>query len=189
MNAEAERRLERWSDAPLTWDPVRGGKRPLVCWDDDATYDLGEDEHGARFEAIKARMLSGRYYPPEVIEFYGQWQKEGRDMRPGDRVLQHVRLFGIVSLWAMTEIFIAESSDSACTIGYVTTKRHFGRGKWQATLTRVGQRLSLRVQATAGPGSFWFWLGLPVARWMMVKAWKSAAEDFRRASPGEAGSG
>lgn len=79
----------------------------------------------------------------------------------------------------MTEVFVAEQTRDTCTLGYVTTERHFGRGKWQATLTLSNGALTLHVRATAGPGSIWFWIGLPVARHLMVRARIRAVKEFR----------
>jgi len=186
MNAndliKARERLELWRNTPLTWDPVKGGKHPLVCWDDEKTYELGSDPEGTRFTAIRNRMMTGHYYPPDVLEFFGDWIEEQRELRPGDRVLQRARLFGPFPnpcLWAMTEIFVAEADVDTCSIGYVTTKHHFGRGIWRATLTRPEGRLSLTVRSTAGPGSFWFWIGLPIGRALMLRARRRAVEAFR----------
>jgi len=146
-------------------------------------YDLGEDRDGSRFRAVSDLMMTGHFYPPSVIEFFGNWLLDSLKIQKGDRMVQRARLFlslPFPAFWAMTEIFVAEATEDECTIGYVTTERHFGRGKWQATLTLVQSRLSLHVRATAGPGSFWFWVGLPVARMMMVRARLMAVEAFRR---------
>ena len=175
----ARRKLEAWRSVPLTWNPATGGKRPLVCWEDDFTYDLGQDPDGTRFEEIAGRMTSGNFYPKDVIEFYGDWILEERDMRQGDRVLQKAVLPG-VRLWSMAEMFVVQRGPTETSIGYVTTQRHFGRGKWQATMTRSAKgALILHIRATAGPGSFWFWIGLPVARFLMVRARLSAVKEFR----------
>jgi hypothetical protein len=179
----AKRRLEAWREAPLSWDPVTGGRRPLVCWEDDYTFDLGADTTGQRFHEISEKMLTGFYYPSEVIRCYGDWTVENRRIKPGERMVQKAVILPSwegVGLWSMTQIFAAEQTEDTCTLGYVTTKRHFGRGKWQATLVRDDGTLKVHVRATAGPGSFWFWLGLPIARWLMVRARKRAVEEFRR---------
>ncbi len=45
--------------APRSWDPIAGGKRAWVCFEDEKTYDLGLD--GPVFDVIADRMLGGRY--------------------------------------------------------------------------------------------------------------------------------
>ncbi len=165
----------------LTWDPVTGGKAPAICWCDSVSAYLGKDPTGKAFQTISRRMLSGRYYPTSVIEFFGMWIQEGRNMRPGDRILQRIRMFPILPwpiLYAMTELFCAEYTDTTCSIGYTTTENHYGRGMWQATLTKDGDELELVVRSTAGPGSWQFWVGLPYARWLMVRARNKAIQDF-----------
>lgn len=168
-------RFERYKSAPLTWKPGQSGKPALVSWNDCLDKDLGEDPGGSRFDAIATRMMTGRYYPPQVINFSGDW--EGRELRPGDRILQEMKL-GPVKLYGMAEIFVAERETNRCKIGYVTTARHYGRGIWSAELFRENGRIRLQVRALSGPGSWLFWIGLPVARYLQMRAWRRAAEDF-----------
>lgn len=168
-------RFEAWKAEPLTWHPVQGGKRPLIAWDDDITVDLGADPDGSRFREIADRMMTGRYYPPHVIVFH---RETDAPMVPGERVLQETHL-AFVRLWSMVEIFLADRGDDFCRIGYVTTRRHHGRGIWQAHLTRNEGKLSLRVFSMAGPQSMWFWIGLPIARWKQLWSREQAIKSFR----------
>lgn len=182
VHVAAMKRLRACEGATKTWDPTSGGKRPFVCWDDDFTYELGLDPDGSIFTSLSERALSGNYYPQKVIQFYGEWIAEDRLLRPGDRVLQRIPLLPFAPwpvLWSLAEIYIAEATETECTVGYVTTTRHFGRGIWRAKFANVGDTVTLNVKATAGPGSFWFWLGLPVARYLMVRARLKAVESFR----------
>lgn len=176
-------RFEAYKDAPLTWHPTTGGRRPLITWNDSMAKKLGPDPDGHRFAAISARMLGGHYYPPDSIEFFGPWMELGRDIRVGDRILQGARLLPFSRwpvLWAMTEVFAAEKTDEVCTLGYVTTQRHFGRGTWQATLERKDGALELTVRSLSGPQSWLFWVGLPVARYLQLRAWRRAFEEFAK---------
>jgi hypothetical protein len=130
-------------------------------------------------------MLEGDFYPADVLSFHGRFRLEGRRWRVGDRLVQRARLIPWLDwpvLWSVAEVFIAEKSSNECTIGYVTTNRHFGRGIWRAILTRRGDRLFLKIKSTAGPGSWQFWLGLPFARYLQLRARRRAIEDFRRAA-------
>jgi hypothetical protein len=175
MDVEVRRRFDRYATSPTTWDPVTGGRRPAVAWDDDLTVDLGPDMDGHRFKDIADLMVTGRYYPPDIILFH---RPTDAPLRVGERVLQQAFCRGL-SLWSMVEIFLAERTEDACRIGYVTTAKHHGRGIWQAHLSRGNGRLSLRVFSTAGPQSFWFWIGLPVARYLQLRARRKALERFR----------
>lgn len=179
MTPKVKKRFERYSLSETTWDPVHGGVRPLVSWDDDATYDLGSDPSGEIFTMIADRMMSGTYYPADAVTFFGKWLDEARAMRAGDRVLQLAQI-GPIRLWSMAQLYIADRADDTCQIGYVTTTRHFGRGIWTAKLTRAGTKLSLHVKSTAGPGSLLFWFGLPVARYYQLRARRRAIEEFKR---------
>ncbi|MBX3117563.1 MAG: hypothetical protein KF784_00740 [Fimbriimonadaceae bacterium] len=177
-----ESRIQWGENCPLTWHPTEGGKRPWIAWDDDKHFELGADPEGLRFELIRERMLSGKYYPPNVIRFYGRFRNEARHLRPGDRIIQKAFLLPSVKelyLWSAAEIFVAESSDTDCRIGYVTTARHFGRGIWQAHLWREDGRLKLQVTSIAGPQHWLFWTFLPIARMIQMKAWRAAVADLQ----------
>jgi Domain of unknown function (DUF1990) len=169
MTPAVRDRYDRWKSAPLTWDPVEGGKLPLVHWRDHKVADLGADPDGVRFERIAGEMKAGKYYPTDLIAFHGRYQDENRDLIVGDRILQEFFFVG-VTLWSMVEIWIAEKTDDSCHIGYVTTRHHHGRGIWEAKLTRADGRLTLEVKSVSGPQSWLFWIGLPVARAVQLHA-------------------
>lgn len=171
-------RFDRMKNAPLTWHPVQGGKLPLVHWRDRKVADLGADSTGERFRAIADLMISGHYYPPDVIQFFGRFGDEKRDLEVGDRVLQKF-VFCSVPLWSMVEIWVATRTESECHIGYVTTTVHHGRGIWEARLTRKDGQLEIEVKSISGPQSWLFWLGLPVARWVQLQARAKAIRRFR----------
>lgn len=168
---------------PTTWHPQTGGRSSWICFKDDKTYDLGPDPSGTRFSQIAARMLGENYYPPDAVVFDGEFRREGRELQVGDRVQQRAPILPPLR-WPVAhsevEIYLAERSSTRCAIGYVTTQAHHGRGIWQAVLTRSSQgMLELRVSSTASPNSWLYWLGIPVARWLQLRARKRAAESFR----------
>ncbi|HTQ12138.1 MAG TPA: DUF1990 family protein [Fimbriimonadaceae bacterium] len=183
MTPSIRRRFDRYSRGPLTWEVGRAGKPALVSWEDRAEEDLGADPSGVRFSEISARMLGGRYYPEDALEFFGLWQDEGRQIRARDRILQRARVIPFLAwpvAWAMTEVFAVEQTSSTCRYGYLTTKRHFGRGIWQARLERSDGRLKLIVESVSGPRSWQFWATLPLARYLQRRAWRRAVEEFRK---------
>jgi len=183
VDPHIERRFRDGLTAPLSWHPTEGGKRSFVCFEDELIEDLGPDPDGSRFNMIAERMLSGRYYPRDAVQFHGLFQDENRQLHPGDRIQQRAPIFpfwdGLVA-WSMAEIFVAERSESMCSIGYVTTRKHHGRGIWRADLTHEGGRLTLAVRSTAFPNSFLYWLGIPVARYLQLRARRRAIEEFRK---------
>ena len=179
MDKHIQERFERFSRSAPTWDPVSGGNRPLVCWDDDLNVELGADPSGSRFDSIADRMIHGDYYPADAVQFFGMFRDESRALTSGDRVLQRAAI-GPFPLWSMAQIFVATRTPNCCHIGYITTTRHFGRGIWQASLTRENGLIKLHVWSTAGPGSVLFWLGLPVARYLQLRARRRAIEEFRK---------
>lgn len=167
--------------ASLTWHLGSGGKRAWVCFEDDKTYDLGPDEDGERFAAISQRMLHGNYYPEDTVTFSGRFRAENRVLHDGDRVVQKAPVFGRFGgpkATAVVEISVAEETETSTQLGYVTTEIHFGRGIWQANLTRADGRLALRVFSTVCPNSVWYWIGLPYARYLQLRARRRAVEEF-----------
>ena len=188
MTPEVRRRYEKGLLAPLTWNANGNGQGSWFCFTDREERSFGPDPQGDLFKLISGRMLSGQYYPPDVIEVF--WEGDGSGFwKPGNRVLQRVRMPLGLSLWSMVEINVAEKKDDVCRIGYLTTAYHHGRGIWQATLTRVGSELKMVVEGTACPQSWLFWIGLPYARYMQRRAWRKAldrfsylADSFRRGS-------
>lgn len=182
MEGEIKVRFEDGLSAPLSWSPTEGGRRAFVCFEDRLVEDLGEDSDGIRFKAIAHRMMHGNYYPPDAVQFYGEYGDEKRAIRVGDRIQQRAPLFPLrngIHFWSMVEIFAAELCEDFCRIGYVTTEKHHGRGIWTATLTRTDGKLSLTVESTASPNSLLFWAGLPFARWMQLRARRRAIEVFK----------
>lgn len=181
MPDQIRRRFEKYREAPVPWRLGESNRRPLICWVDERRKMLSKAQDAKAFAAVADRMLDGRYYPPDAIDFFGLWMDEDRPIRVGDRILQRARLLPFAAwpvLWAMTEVFTAERTNSTCTLGYVTTRRHFGRGEWRAKLTQTPEGLELEVNSTSGPYSWLFWLAMPIARTLQLRAWRRAFEEF-----------
>jgi hypothetical protein len=171
---------KRAESAPLSWHPTKGGQRAWICFEDDKTFDLGPD--GPLFNRIADKMLSGDYYPPDAVRFEGRFRAAGRPLQIGDRVLQKAPVFCVPfgpTFKSAVEIVAADRSDDHCRVGYVTASFHHGRGMWNAELSRSHGRLMLRVWSTACPNSWLFWLGLPLARGMQLRARRRAIEEFQ----------
>lgn len=165
--------------ARTTWHPTKGGKRSWVCFDDHIEVEVGSDD-GDSFEQIGERMMSGDYYPVDAVQFFGDFREERRVLRAGDRVIQRASLPLRAGLWSEAEVFVAERDSEHCRIGYVTTDKHFGRGIWQAELRRRQGRLLLCIVSTVSPGSWPFWVGLPLARFLQLRARRRGIEECRR---------
>lgn len=183
MHAKHDPVLEAATRAPLSWDPELGGKRAWICFEDEKTYDIGPDTERVRFQEISKRMLSGHYYPKDAVVFRGKFSEEGRNLRVGDRIVQTAPLLGKLGgpkVHASAEIYIAELEENRCKIGYVTTVLHPGRGIWTAELMRQSGRLTLRVSSIASPNTWMFWLGLPYARYLQLRARSRAVEEFMK---------
>jgi hypothetical protein len=178
MDADINKRYQQMKDAPLTWDPVKGGKKALICFNDSLTGGLSPWPNQILFDAVADRMMGGRYYPKDAVEVFGPFLDEQRDIRVGDRVLQRAPLFWGICVWSMVEIYVAERGKDYCKVGYVTTNKHHGKGIWTATFLVEEDELVLRVSSIASPKSFLFWIGLPFARYLQLRARRRAFEDF-----------
>lgn len=150
-------------------------------FEDDKVFDLGSDETGRRLHEIVRRTLKGRYYPPDAVRVTGRFALEDRAIREGDRLVQKAPLFcrmGGPLISSAVEVFVAEQTPTSFSFGYVTTAWHMGRGIWRADFVLRNGRLELRVKSTSMPQSWLFWLGLPVARFLQLRARRRAVEEF-----------
>lgn len=171
--------IARAERAVVNWRPGQDRPRRGICFVDDRTFDLGADE-GSAFDGVAQTMLAGDYYPPDAVRFSGRFRDERRPLQTGDRVFQAAPLGPLffIKLRSCVEIFVAERTETRASVGYVTTEMHHGRGEWRADLSRESQRLILRVQSVALPSSVWFWIGLPVARALQLRARRRGVENL-----------
>lgn len=165
-------RLEKAKTATPTWDPAAGGKLSWIRFVDTKTVLLPNPN---RFEAICDEILNGRYYPADAVEFFA----DELPLRPGTRIVQRAP-FLFLRLWSVAEIFIADQSAQELKFGYVTTNQHHGRGIWQIILTKQQDNIRLKIDSTVTPGSLLFWLGLPVARFLQLRARRRGIENLKR---------
>lgn len=183
MDDQTLRKIERAESAELSWHPEHGGRKSWLVFEDDKIFDLGPDPQGKRLDEVMDRTLHGRYYPADAVEVFGRFALEGREIRVGDRLVQKARLFG---RWggplfsASVEVYVSQKAEDRFSFGYVTTRLHHGRGVWRADFSLVDGNLRLCVRSTSMPSSFWFWIGLPVARYLQLRARRRAVEEFRR---------
>jgi hypothetical protein len=183
MGPAIRKQFDARKGAFVTWDPVKGGKRAWICYEDKITEDLGPDPTGARFAIIAERMMKGHNYPPDAVQYYCEAHDTQRNLLPGDPVLQRAPIFPFIpwlGMWSMVRICVAERTDDWCILSYVTTTKHHGRGIWRAELRRIAGRLSIQVTSTTSPNSWLFWLGLPLARFLQLRARRRAIEEFRK---------
>ncbi|MEI7577454.1 MAG: DUF1990 family protein [Armatimonadota bacterium] len=162
----------------VTGAPEMMTGRALIEFNDSVVMGLGDSQ--SLFDQIADHMMRGDYYPPEIIVFEGEFRRERRDIRKGDRILQLARLpflFGYRTR-TVTEISVAERRENYCRIGYYTTSRHFAKGWWQATLKWEDDEYTLMVECQARPQSLVYWLAVPVARYMQERARKAAMSRF-----------
>ncbi len=137
------------------------------------------------FARIKTALLGYRFYPEQVMIRRTQFEDEGRAVRVGDRLglgLFVPSLPGLAPLMlpAVVEVDVVDSGPEHVALGYVTTRRHYGRGSWRADVKRDGEQLVLTVSCHVRPSRWFVWCGLPVYRRFQLAAFRAGAENLRK---------
>jgi uncharacterized protein (UPF0548 family) len=169
--------------APDLATPVAGGARATAVFADAHQVALGPWSPEA-FARIREALLGYRFYPDHVLLRRTQFEDEGRPVRVGDRLglgLLVPNLPGLAPfmLPAIVEVDLVEVGAERCALGYVTTRRHYGRGAWRAEVARDGDRLLLTVTCHVRPSRWFVWCGLPIYRCFQLAAFRAGADRLR----------
>ncbi len=170
--------------APDLSTPVDGGDRATAVFADTHRVVLGPWSPEA-FARIREALLGYRFYPGHVMVRRTQFEEEGRAVRVGDGLGLGLLVPGLPGLepWmlpAVVEVDHVEAGDERCGLGYVTTRRHYGRGVWRAEVAREGDQLLLTVSYHVRPSRWFVWCGLPVYRRFQLAAFRAGADQLRR---------
>jgi hypothetical protein len=170
--------------APDLLTPVEVGDRSTATFADSHRVVVGPWSPEA-FARVKAALLGYRFYPASVMVRRTQFEDEGRAVRVGDRLglgLFVPNLPGLPPLMlpAIVEVDVVEAAVESAALGYVTTRRHYGRGVWRAEVRREGAALVLTVSYHVRPSRWFVWCGLPVYRRFQLAAFRAGAENLRR---------
>ncbi len=170
--------------APDLRAPVEGGDPATATFADTHRVEVGPWSPEA-FARIKEALLGYRFYPGQVMVRRTQFEDEGRAVRVGDRLglgLFVPNLPGLAPLMlpAIVEVDVVEAAAESVALGYVTTRRHYGRGVWRAEVSREGGSLVLTVSYHVRPSRWFVWCGLPVYRRFQLAAFRAGAANLRR---------
>jgi hypothetical protein len=170
--------------APDLLTPVEGGDRATAVFADTHRVVVGVWSPEA-FARVKEALLGYRFYPEHVMVRRTQFEDEGRAVRVGDRLglgLFVPNLPGLAPLMlpAVVEVDVVEAGAERVELGYVTTRRHYGRGIWRAEVKREGESLVLTVSYHVRPSRWFVWCGLPVYRCFQLAAFRAGADNLRR---------
>lgn len=182
--------LSTWRDAALTYAP----DTPLdSSWNVDR-YEviLGHDTTGALFQRAAQLVLRNQFYPAEVMSTVSDFALEGRPVRPGDRIVQRVRVLQyntkpILEVLTMNEITEVIEEPRQAGFTYTTTQAHSEVGEWSP---RVEWRedgevaLIIEVVSRSMPGSSA--LGRRLTRHLQLRAHTLSIENFRALLAGRA---
>lgn len=190
-NAVATITLGLWARAELGFEgaraveprpdldaPTRDIAPERALFRDHRPFDLGEDQPG-RFDTMADALLGYHFYPSHVMRHATTF--EGRPARVGDRIGMTLLVglfpgYAPIALPATTEVVRAERTETSVALGYLTTRSHYGKGAWCATLTREEGRLRLTIDSRMTPTHPLALLGLPLYRWYQKRAHRLGAE-------------
>lgn len=169
--------------SPALDAPTRDVALEQAFFKDHRDFDLGADTPG-RFDALGDALLRYHFYPAHVMRHATTF--EGRHAAPGDRIGMTLLVdlfpgYAPIALPATTEVFVATRAENEVSFGYVTTERHYGKGRWQATLRRADGRIRLTIQSRMTPLHPLALAGLPIYRWYQKRAHRLGAENLGRA--------
>ncbi|MFM9148240.1 MAG: YndJ family transporter, partial [Verrucomicrobiota bacterium] len=159
LGAQAPAFADVAAPAPDLATPVEAGDRGTAVFVDTHRVTVGPWSPDA-FARVKAALLGYRFYPEHVMARRTQFEDEGRAVSVGDRLglgLFVPNLPGLAPLMlpAIVEVDAVEVDEERVVLGYVTTRRHYGRGSWRAEVRRPAdagcrRRLGTRPVGSAG---------------------------------------
>lgn len=175
--------LTLWQNAPLTYDPKQAVDHH---WNVDR-YEaiLGRDTTGALFTQAASLVLHNRFYPEDVMQSVSDFGLENRAARPGDRVLQRIRIFQyntlpILEVLALNEITEVIDEPRRAGFTYTTTSAHSEIGEWSPRVEwRENGEVALIVEVVSRirPGAPA--LARHLARSLQLRAHQLGIENFR----------
>jgi uncharacterized protein (UPF0548 family) len=147
-----EEYLKQWKDAKSNFMP----EQPIdKTWHVD-TYErvLGTDESGEDlFHRAAQALFRYQYYPSSVMHALGEFTLEDRFMRPGDRILQRIRLLPGMEILTVNFVFTVINETRRKGFTLMTTEQHIEMGEWTALVAlRPNHEVVLMVQAVSKPG-------------------------------------
>lgn len=176
--------LRLWRDAPVTYVP---DQQPLdYHWSADR-YEviLGQDASGNMFRRAAALVLNNRFYPSSVMDVVGDYSLEGRTVRPGDRVLQRVRVmwlngWNILDVLTMNEVTEVIEEPRRVGFTYHTTAAHSELGEWSPSVEwRENGEVVLLIEVVSRTRPGASALIRRFVRRMQLRAHKLCIENFR----------
>lgn len=129
--------LDKWQDAPLSFTPCQATNSD---WHTDS-YEkiILHQANGRSFQKAVDHLLRFHFYPNQILSFTGDFTREQRRVRPGDRIVQRIHLFKlfgrpILDAIAITEITDVVDESRRAGFSYATVFPHLAQGQWQAAV-------------------------------------------------------
>lgn len=174
--------LEKWKNLPLNFDP----NQPTdPSWQVDEYEQLlgknDEREAWPLFERASYHLLRYHYYPSSVMTHTSDFEMDDRHMRPGDRIIQRIRLIpGILDVITMNQVkyMVFERRRKGFTVH--TTENHLEMGEWTAVVSlQKNNDVSLLLHALSRPGPKMPFWAYPFARPYQRRAHRLGLHNFK----------
>lgn len=132
---------------------------------------------------IDARPLfEYRIFPPNILHAYCQWHDEGRDMQPGDVIVQEIYLPPLPKLSSkniaavrVKEVF---NSDDCVGFSYETLMGHVEKGISSFKLKRENGVVKFEIETWSAPNGILLSLFAPFARLYQAYCTRQALESM-----------
>lgn len=175
-----ERFLSEWADAPISFDP----QQPIDAhWHVDAYEQvLGIDSENGLFDRAAALLMRYEFYPPEVLRHVSTFTPEGREARPGDRIVQRIRVIphvlDVVTMNVVSGLIVEPNRRG---ITYTTTERHLEIGEWTCVVSRrPSGEVVLLVHAVSKVGPRMPFWARPFARYFQLRGHRLGTAHFKK---------
>lgn len=170
--------LDKLGQPPSNFDP----EQPIdSTWHvDQHEVPLGPDHDGLFARAVDS-LLRYQFYPPSVMHFTGDFVRENRQLRFGDRVLQRIHVIpGVLDTVTMNRVTSTLAEPNRIGFTYTTTEHQLEMGEWTATVLRKRDgQVALVMYSVSKSGPKMPGWAKPFARTFQLRAHRLGMEYFR----------
>lgn len=181
--------LTRWERTGIDYDP----ETPIdATWHvDSSETDLGPAEDARLFAAAVETLFRYDCYPGNVLAAHAPFIEENRPPRPGDRILQRIRVLPFF-LDAVTLNIVTAAWHETDRRGFTvhTSSRHFEVGEWTSgVVRRPGGRITFLTHSISRPAPTLPAIAHGFARALQLRAKRLSGPYFRSQVLKQAGQG
>lgn len=177
--------LDEWHSAPLTYKP---GQTLDSSWHTDHHEEIiTPSATPEQFARARDLLLRYQFYPLSLMHHVSDFSRANRLMRPGDRIVQRIHGFRILSVPAVDCITMNEVTDvidepRRAGFTYITTAAHVEMGEWSARIDwKLDGALILTIDATSRLAYHMSQAFAARSRKLQLRAHHQGIESFKQA--------